>query len=127
MALIKFERTSAPTGSVQFSRNPSIGDYQRKLQYMQPKDYSNSGDLYSYNKGINPKNYRTLKWKNIPTADYTNFMAFLAVVNGMANNFTFTDTDGTTYTARITNADNIQSQPVLTGRESLTVELVFEI
>jgi hypothetical protein len=126
MALIKFERTAAPAGSVQFSRNPSPGDYRRTLQYMQPKDYSNSGDLYSYNKAINPKNYRTLKWKNIPAADYAGFMTFLTAVAGSAYNFTFTDTDGATYTARITNADNIQSQPVVTGRESLTIELVLE-
>ena len=105
MSLIRFERLSAPVGYVQFTRNPAIGDYQRKTEYMQPKDYANDGSLYCYDKGIGPKEHRTLKWKNIPSADLSAFLTFLSTVAvGAVNNFTFTDFDGTTYTARITNA-----------------------
>ena len=126
MAKIKFERTSAPTGSVEFSRNPSIvgGDYTRKRQYYQPKDYADGGDIYIYHKGV-LKNFTTLKWANIPEADYTNFLTFVGVVIGSKYNFTFTDFSGTTYTARIINADDIQSAPIMTNRESLTVELLI--
>ncbi|MBI5075640.1 MAG: hypothetical protein HZB62_10820 [Nitrospirae bacterium] len=126
MALIKFERTSAPTGSVQFARNPGPGSYSRKTEYMQPKERSNGGDLYSYDKGISPDRFRTLSWKNISATDLANFMTFLGVVVGIKENFTFTDYDGATYTARIWNADDIQSAPVATGRESLTVVLRIE-
>lgn len=129
MAKIKFQRTSAPTGSVEFSRNPSIvnRNMQRKIKYLQPKDFSDGGDLYIYDKGIAAKNFITLAWSNIPKTDYNNFKTFLGVVVGSKYNFTFTDSDGTTYTARIYNAEDIQSAPVMTDRESLaSVELLIE-
>lgn len=127
MAKIKFQRTSAPTGVVEFSRNPSIinRDYRRKRQYMQPKDFADGGDIYVYDKGVK-KDYITLVWRNIPQTDWVNFMTFLDVVIGSKYNFTFTDFTGLTYTARILNSDDIQSAPVATDRESLTVELLLE-
>ncbi|GER92692.1 hypothetical protein A45J_0410 [hot springs metagenome] len=126
MAKIKFERTSAPTGSVQFSRNPSRGDYQRSRQYLQPMDYADGGDIYIYDKGI-VKNYMTLHWRNISKTDFDSFFSFLTNVSiGSKNNFIFTDYDGSTYTARIINSDDIQSSPVMTDRESLTVKLLIE-
>lgn len=126
MAKIKFERTSAPTGSVEFSRNPAPRDYSRKTGYLQPKARSGGGDWYVYDKGLNPERYKTLHWANIPSADLSNFMTFLATMVGAKYNFTFTDYNGATYTARIWNAKDIQSQPVFTDRESLTVELMIE-
>ncbi|GAB4486031.1 MAG: hypothetical protein OHK006_13250 [Thermodesulfovibrionales bacterium] len=127
MAKIKFERTSAPTGSVEFSRNPSPGDYHRNTQYMQPKDLSDGDELYSYDKSLAARNFRTLRWKNISATDLSNFMTFLnTVAVGIKNNFTFTDYDGSTYTARIWNADDIESSPVFTDRESLTIVLRLE-
>lgn len=125
MAKIKFERTSAPIGSVQFSRNPSRGDYQRSQKYLQPMDYADGGDVYIYNKGIKRK-IIDLTWRNIPKADYDAFMTFSDVVNGSQYNFIFTDTDSSTYTARILNADDIRSAPVLADRESLSVKLLIE-
>ncbi len=127
MAKIKFQRTSAPTGSVEFSRNPSAisRDYTRKRQYFQPKDFSDGGDLYIYDKGV-AKNFIDLNWSNIPKTDYNNFITFLGVVVGSKYNFTFTDFDATTHAARIINSDNIQSAPVATDRESLTIELLIE-
>lgn len=125
MAKIKFERTSAPAGSVQFSRNPSRGDYKRRKQYIQPQDMSDGGDIYIYDKG-DVKEYKTLHWRNIPASDLTNFLDFLAVIGGSKNNFTFTDFDGSQYIARIINANDIQSAPVMADRESLTVEILIE-
>lgn len=126
MAKIKFERTSAPTGSVEFSRNPSRGDHSRVTKYKQPLDYSDGGDPYIYDKGIAAEGLRELHWRNIAALDLTNFMTFLGIVVGAKYNFTFTDSDGTTATARIINADDIVSAPVAPGRESLTVKLRIE-
>ena len=128
MAKIKFQRTSAPIGSVEFQRNPSVTnkDYQRKWQYLQPQDFADGGDVYIYDKGIAAKNYITLNFRNNPKSDYTNLMTFLGIVVGSKYNFTFTDFDGTAYTARIINSDDIQSAPVATDRESLAVELLIE-
>ena len=128
MAKIKFERTSAPIGSVEFSRNPSITSksYQRKRQYLQPKDLADGGDMYIYDKGIAAKNYITLTFSNVPQSDYTNLNTFLGVVVGSKYNFTFTDYNGVMSTARIINSDNFQSAPVATDRESFTVELLLE-
>lgn len=126
MAKIKFQRIVAPIGSVEFTRNPSRGDYGRKLSYLQPKGRSDGGDWYVYDKGLNPDKTRTLRWRNIPAADLANFLTFLGVVEGSKYDFTFTDCDGSTYTARIWNADDIQSSPVAAGRESLSVVLHIE-
>lgn len=126
MAKIKFERTSAPTGSVEFSRNPSRGDFSRTTKYKQPQDSSDGGDIYIYNKGITAEAHRELRWRNISSLDLSNFMTFLGVVVGAKYNFTFTDFDGTTATARIINSDEIASAPVAPGRESLTVKLRIE-
>lgn len=126
MAKIKLERTTPPTGSVEFSRNPSKGDYERITEYLQPKDLAGGGDLYIYDKGDDPKSYKTLRWKNISSADLANFMAFLNAVKGSKYNFTFTDYDSATYTARIMNSNDIRSSPVAHERESLTVELLIE-
>jgi len=125
MAKIKFERTSAPTASVEFSRNPSRGDYQRTRKYLQPMDYADGGDVYIYNKGL-AKNIIELDWRNIPKADYDAFKAFLDVVNGSQYNFIFTDVDAVMYTARIINPDDMRSAPVMADRESLSVKLLIE-
>ncbi|MDP3013148.1 MAG: hypothetical protein Q8M92_02815, partial [Candidatus Subteraquimicrobiales bacterium] len=124
MAKIKFERTTAPIASVEFSRNPSPQDYSRKTVYLQPKDRSDGGDPYIYDKALNPEKYRTLHWRNIPSADLSNFMTFLSIVAGGKYDFIFTDYDGSKYFARIWNAEDIQSAPVMTGRESLTIEIL---
>lgn len=127
MAKIKFERTSAPTGSVEFTRNPSISGrgLQRKKKYFQPIDYSDGGDVYIYDKGI-AKDYETLTWNNNAKSDYTNLMIFVGVVVGAKYNFTYTDSDGGIHTARIINGNDLQSAPVATDRESFSVELLLE-
>lgn len=126
MALLKFERVSAPTGSVEFTYHPKPGDYTRKLDIKQLKESSAGNEIYVYDKG-NSEEFKTLKFTNLPEADLTNFLTFLqSVVNGAAYSFTFTDYDGTTETARIWNAENILSNPVGLSRENLTVILRIE-
>lgn len=126
MAKVKFERTSAPTGSVEFNRNPSIiNGWKRKRKYFQPVDYSDAGDLYIYDKGEKTDTL-VLTWPNISKTDYNNFITFLDVIVGSKYNFTFTDYEGTVSTARIINSHEILSAPVMTDRESLTIELQIE-
>jgi len=127
MAAVKFERTSAPVCSVEFSRNPTIkGGDSGTIGYLQPKDRSDGGDWYIYDKGIDPENYRHLSFENNPELDWTNFKTFLAAVIGSVYNFTFTDPGGNTYTARVWNADNIPWRYVATGRMAFEIELMIE-
>ena len=126
MAKIKFARTLSPIGSVEFRRNPSVtGGIKRKKQYFQPKDYSDSGDLYIYDKGV-VKDYLTLTFTNNDKADYTDLMTFIGIVIGAKYDFTYYDSDGYARTARIMNSDDLQSAPVMTNRESFSVELLLE-
>ena len=76
--------------------------------------------------GSRPGDTRRLHWRSISSTDYTNFLTFLGIIKGAKYNFTFTDYDGSIHTARITNGESIESSPVMTGKESLTVELMFE-
>lgn len=100
MAQVKFERTSAPTGSVEFSINPPEGGYDGSQDYLQPFAQADGGNFYCFDKGIDPERPRSFAWEAMPEADFTNLLAFYAVVLGKKYNFTFTDYDGTTYTAR---------------------------
>ena len=126
-SLIKFERTASPAGSIEFSRNPpKKGGYSRNSNLMQPKDLSDGGEAYVYTKGPEEQ-IRRLYWPNLPATDHNNYMSFVRnVAVGGSNTFTFTDYDGQTYTARIWNAENIESMPVGHERESLTVVLRLE-
>ena len=93
---------------------------------MQPKDLADGGDMYIYDKGIAAKDYISLDFRNNSKSDYTNLMTFIGVVVGSKYNFTFTDFDGTTRTARIMNSNDLKSAPVATDRESFMVELLIE-
>jgi hypothetical protein len=124
---IKFERIASPVGFVTFSREPDISGYKRKTQFFQPKSFSNGGDLYVYNKGLETKKFRTLFFSDISVDDLANFMYFFeSIAFGSLNSFLFTDRDGTTLPAIIWNSDDIESTPQLANRESLTVELMID-
>lgn len=59
MADIKFEYLDGTQIiEVPFSRRVSYGNYKRNLKYLQPKDFSDGGDIYIYDKGS--KEYRLL-------------------------------------------------------------------
>lgn len=127
MAKIKFERTSAPIGSVEFSRNPSIPDQglRRRRQYLQTKDFGGGGTLYVYDHGA-VLNFIELDFRNNPAVDWTNLVTFLGVVGCALYNFTLTLPDGSTSTARIWNGEAILSAPIATARETISVELLIE-
>lgn len=126
---IKFERTTAPICSIQFSRNPSVrdGDDKENIGYLQPKERAGGGDWYIDDLGINPENYRVLDFSNNPMSDWTNFKVFLAAVVGSVYNFSFFDSDGMTiYMAKLWNTENIEKKMVATGRVAFSVELMIE-
>ena len=148
MAKIKFARIEGRlTGSIQFSRNPSRGDYERRIQFFQPKEFSGGGDLYCYDHGIGAKKYRTLHFRNIPKNNLDNYLNFLEnIAQGTKNNFLLFDYDAAgdycgdgsytgdgsycysygIYLARIINTEDIRSKPVAFEREALTIELILE-
>lgn len=97
MALINFERTTAPTGSWQPTRNPSYGSGD-PFEFMQPKDLSDGGDVYSYNKGVIEDTFE-LVFNNMSEADYQALRTFLReVAQGVVYEFVYTDKDGATHT-----------------------------
>ena len=97
MALIKFQRTSSPTGLWQPSRNPSYGSGE-PFEFLQPKDLSDGGDLYCYNKGLVDDTFE-LVFNSMSETDYQNLKSFLQTVAvGASNDFVYTDENGVNYT-----------------------------
>ena len=71
-----------------------------------PVDYSEGGQLYAYDKGIEEQFYN-LSFERIPQADYNNFAAWLLTVAvGPKNTFTYTDEGGAAHTVRLMDARN---------------------
>lgn len=100
MSKIKFEKTSSPAGSVQFSRNPSYGSA-KPFEFRQPKDYSDGGSIYVYNKGLIENTFELL-FNNMPESDYQNMEGFFKnIIQGSKYNFTYYDENGTAHTARL--------------------------
>jgi hypothetical protein len=70
-------------------------------------DYSEGGQLYAYDKGIN-ETYHALNFNNVTQADYDNYDNwFKNVAVGAKNPFTFTDEDGISRTVRIIDSKNM--------------------
>lgn len=121
MALIKFERLTAPTGSVNFSRNPSYGSGE-PYKFRQPKDMSDGGDLYSYDKGV-VEDLFELTWNSLPDTDWTNLDNFIRnVAVGIKNSFTYYDKDSNTYTV-VLESEDVDFRPVRYNRYSGTLVL----
>jgi len=65
-----------------------------------PVDYSEGGQLYAYDKGIEEQ-FFNLEFENLPAADHLNYFSFfLNTIVGPANTFTYTDEDGVAHTVR---------------------------
>jgi len=128
MANIKFEYLDNSTIiEVPFSRNPSPArqEYQRRLKYMQPKEFSDGGDIYIYDKGS--KEYRSLSWGNCPKEDYASLISFIKnTVIGSKKSFVFRDFDNLYYNVRLMNAEDLVFTPVSMERESFALELLLE-
>lgn len=122
MSLVTFSRVSAPVASFSPTRNPFYGGYVRRKQWLAGVDLSDGGDPYSYAHG--ELEARVLRWSKMPLADLTNLLAFVATLSGGRYNFTFTDTNGTSYTnSRIMNDSSVEWVDVGAGRYDVTLEI----
>jgi|GEM_PF-3768525 len=101
MAAVRFERASAPAGSVTFSRNPEQGAVYA-CEFFQPVDRSGGGSLYIYNKGIFPEDTIVLSWPSISSADKAALDSFIRTVAvGAVNVFTYYDHNGASHAVRL--------------------------
>jgi hypothetical protein len=99
MALITFARVAAPAASFSPTVNPDYSGYIYVTRWHQPKDLSDTGAPYIYNKGNSEA--RPLKWPALSTADLALLIIFYDALAGGGYTFTFTEHDGTVQTARI--------------------------
>ena len=101
MANISFVRVSAPAGSWTPNQNPDALGHGGKENYLQPQAYSDGGDLYVYDKGINPLLTLKMNWSVMDrSTDFTNLKTFYEAMKGKRYTFTYTDIFGATHTAR---------------------------
>jgi len=71
-----------------------------------PVDYSEGGQLYAYDKGIQEQ-FFNLVFERIPKADFDNFKEWLTTVAvGPKNTFTYTDEDEAEHTVRLMDLKN---------------------
>lgn len=71
-----------------------------------PTDYSEGGQLYAYDKGIEEQ-FFNLVFERIPKADYDNVETWLTTtVVGPKDTFTYTDEDGNNHTVRMLDTQN---------------------
>lgn len=91
-----------------------------------PVDYSDGGELYAYNKGIE-EDFFNLVFDALTDTDYSNFDAWLKTISvGPLNTFTMTDEDGLSHTVRLLNTKN-PLQKTRYGRYAGTINLREEI
>jgi len=71
-----------------------------------PVDYSEGGQLYAYDKGIEEQ-FFNLVFERIPKADYDNVDDWLKnIAVGPKNTFTYTDEDSANHTVRLLDTKN---------------------
>jgi hypothetical protein len=91
-----------------------------------PVDYSDGGQLYAYNKGIQ-ENFFDLVFDSLNATDYSNFDNWLTnIAIGPANTFIMTDENGVTHTVRLLNTKN-PLQNTKYGKWAGTINLREEI
>jgi len=91
-----------------------------------PVGYSEGGQLYAYDKGIEEQ-FFNLVFERIPQADYENFEEWLTdIAVGPKNTFTYTDEDGNNHTVRLMDTKN-PLKGVAAEMFSGTIELREEI
>lgn len=99
MALVSFSGTASTWAP---AKNPRYGGgYARTKERLQPKDFSDGGDLYCYKHGT--RSGRILEWPYLSATSMATLLTFLDSVNGGANTFQLNDYDSSTYTARVSN------------------------
>jgi hypothetical protein len=89
-------------------------------------DYSEGGELYAYDKGIEEQFFH-LVFERIPQADFDNFEDWLKTIAvGPKNTFTYTDEDSADHTVRLMDAKN-PLKAVAAGMYSGTIQLRKEL
>jgi hypothetical protein len=113
--------------SLTFSRQPKAeGGYVRHKQYLQPVSYSEGGDVYVYDKGLSARETRTIGINTPSTTDVSKLNNFVSLVRGSRFKFLFSDENGATHKAIITNANDIVSSPKFLGLESdINIDLLL--
>jgi hypothetical protein len=124
MAIVFTYNGTSPATVLTFGRDPDDGDWDRSRKYMSPSVLAGGMEnLYTKDKDIILE-VQTLRWSRMKAADWTNLMAFLAVVDGCAESFTYVDAAGASKTAWIWNAAEIQSVQPYYGAWDVTIELL---
>lgn len=114
------------SAALQFTRGPKYGDYRRKKQYIQPIDYSDGGDIYSYDKGLSARNTREIIFQRMLTEDLAKLLEFIEIIRGAKYAFNFYDENGAEHKSLLINPDDITSASVAYGMEGeITLELLF--
>lgn len=97
MAKVKFQRTEAPTGLVQFTRNPSYGG-RDPFSFMQPGELTGGGDPVVYDQGVILDDLE-LGFANISESDYQSLRYFLrSVIEAAKYSFDLLDHNGDHWT-----------------------------
>lgn len=87
--------------TLNFTRNPVYGGMGAPYGFRQPRDLSDGGVFYSYDKGV-MEEFIELKWAMMPLADWTALDSFIRnEVVGAKNAFTYIDQNGAAHTVRI--------------------------
>jgi hypothetical protein len=102
MAYITFTK-DADTFSFSKGRSYPIDD---PKQVNVPVDYSEGGQLYAYDKGIEEQ-FFNLEFERLPKTDFDNFETWLTdTAVGPKNTFTYTDEDENNHTVRLMDTRN---------------------
>lgn len=89
-------------------------------------DYSEGGQLYAYDKGIQEQ-YFNIDFERISQTDYDNFEDWLLnIAVGPTNEFTYTDEDGNDHTVRLMDTKNPLKR-VADGMYTGTIQLREEL
>lgn len=108
-------------GSVVFGRNPQRPP--QGLDLLQAESQSTGGVRFGYDPHAIERPL-TLTWRGISSADLAALETFEAtVINGMAETFTYTDSDGNARTVRRA-TPILDSSEIASGRHTVTLELL---
>ena len=106
---------------VAFSKNPRYG-LGKPLRLLQPKDLSDGGDPYVYNKGVDEELFE-MSWSSMKEADWMILRFFYRyIVQGAANSFIYYDEDGVAHTVLFEN-ESLDFREVRHERFKGTIEL----
>lgn len=108
-------------GSVLFGRNPQRPP--TGLDLLQAASQSTGGVRFGYDPHATERPL-TLTWRGMASSDLAVLAVFeAAVINGMAEVFTYTDGDGVEHAVRRA-TPTIESSEIAPGRYAVTVELL---